>query len=135
MDARDVLVDTSLLIDHFRSKQKKDTILFNLAGRHHLFISSVTKFEFLVGAKSDQLPQIKAILDMFNVLAFDSKCAEIASNFFKYLQSKHQHTEFKDIFIAATASANRLPIATLNTKHYKGISEVSLIPISLAEDC
>ncbi len=126
MDTGSIVVDTSILIDHFRSRQKDNTILFKLSERHALFISSVTQFEFLVGAKPEQMEHIKAIIDVFQILAFDSKCAEIASDIFKSLKAEHQHAEFRDVFIAATAAANEMPLATLNIRHFKKINEVEL---------
>lgn len=132
MDAGNIVADTSILIDHFRSRQKDNTILFKLSEKHALFISSVTQFEFLVGTKPEQMKHIKAIIDVFQILPFDSKCAEIASNIVKSLKAEHQHAEFRDVFIAATAAANKMPLVTLNIKHFKKINEVELFSYKTA---
>ncbi len=127
MESREIIVDTSLLIDHFRSRQKNTTILYQLSEKYILSISSVTQFEFLVGAKKDQMAHIKEILDGMQILPFDSVCAEIASDIAKSLKTKHQHTEFRDIFIAATAISGKLPLSTLNFKHFKKIERLELL--------
>lgn len=35
--------------------------------------------------------------------------------------------EFRDIFIAATAIANNLPLLTLNEKHFSRVDNLSLV--------
>ena len=46
MEAGGVLIDTCVLIEHFRSRQKDNTILFGLSEKYTFYISAVTKFEF-----------------------------------------------------------------------------------------
>jgi tRNA(fMet)-specific endonuclease VapC len=35
--------------------------------------------------------------------------------------------EFRDIFIAATAIVNEMPVKTLNLKHFQRITEVGIV--------
>ena len=48
-------------------------------------------------------------------------------NGFNELKSKNQIIEVPDIFIAATAIHNKLPIATLNTNHFDRIPNTYVI--------
>ncbi len=121
------MIDTCVLIEHFRSRQKDNTILFRLNEKYTLYISSVTQFEFMVGAKPEYKEKIRTILDAFQILSFDSKCAEIASSIAESLKVKHRQTEFRDVFIAATAVSKKLPLSTLNIRHFKEIEGLKLI--------
>lgn len=60
---------------------------------------------------------------------FDSKAAKIASSIYKNLKSKNQIIEFRDIFIAATAIANDLPVSTLNIEHFKRVNDLKILEI------
>ena len=60
------------------------------------------------------------------LLPFDSRAAAKASSIFKDLKSKNQIIEFRDIFIAATAIANDLPISTLNVAHFKRVKDLEV---------
>ena len=50
MENRKVLIDTSILIDHFRKKVKTKTFLANLILNYNLFISIITDYEFRAGS-------------------------------------------------------------------------------------
>ncbi len=129
MESGKVLVDTSILIDHFRSKEKDRTILFKLSEAYDLFVSAVTRFEIMVGSKRDQMEQTTALLEGFSTIPFDYKCADIASTIAKSLRARHLQVEFRDVFIAATAIAINVPISTLNRKHFIQIEKLELIDV------
>ena len=61
-----------------------------------------------------------------SLLPFDSKVAVRASSIFKDRKSKNQIIEFRDIFIAATAIANNLPISTLNVAHFNRVKDLEI---------
>ena len=51
MESKDVLVDTTIIIDHLRKKNKSSTIFFKLVSDNYdLHISVITLFELLSGA-------------------------------------------------------------------------------------
>ena len=45
------------------------------------------------------------------------------------LKKKHLIIDLADIFIAAIAKTNRLPIATLNYKHFSKIEELKIVRV------
>ncbi len=53
--------------------------------------------------------------------------ADIASDIAKKLKTVNKIIEFRDIFIAATAIANNMPLSTLNVKHFKRIDDLELL--------
>lgn len=60
-------------------------------------------------------------------IPFDNEIAEVSSIIYQNLKENKQLIEFRDIFIAATAIANNLCIATLNTKHFERIRDIFLL--------
>lgn len=87
MEDRRILIDTSVVIDHFRKKNKQKSLLYELAKENILFLSAISKFEFLVGAKPTQLRQTKEIIGGFYILSFSSLVAEVASDIAKELKT------------------------------------------------
>ena len=127
MEDSRILIDTSVVIDHFRKKNKQKSLLYELAKENLLFLSAISKFEFLVGAKRTQIRQTKEIIGGFYILSFNSHVADVASDIAKKLRTKNKIIEFRDIFIAATAIANDMPLSTLNIKHFERIDALELI--------
>ena len=127
MEDSRILIDTSVVIDHFRKKNKQKSLLYEQAKENLLFLSAISKFEFLVGAKRTQIRQTKEIIGGFYILSFNSHVADVASDIAKKLRTKNKIIEFRDIFIAATAIANDMPLSTLNIKHFERIDALELI--------
>jgi predicted nucleic acid-binding protein len=127
LEDRRILIDTSVVIDHFRKKNKEKSLLYELSKVNTLFLSAISKFEFLVGTKNSQISQTEKIIEGFYILSFNSNVAEIASSIAKKLKAKNKIIEFRDIFIAATAIANSMPLTTLNIKHFNRIDDLELI--------
>jgi len=50
-----VLIDTTVLIEYFRSQNKTKTFFYALAGKNEaIYVSAITKFEIWVGNRPDQ---------------------------------------------------------------------------------
>ena len=67
------------------------------------------------------------VLSHLEVLDFDREQSKVASNIFRSLKSKNKLIEFRDIFIASCAITSNIPLATLNTKHFKRIDGLILL--------
>jgi len=126
LEDRRILIDTSVVIDHFRKKNKQQSLLYELSKENKLFLSAISKFEFLVGTKPAQIRQTEKIIEGFDILSFNSNAADVASDIAKKLKAKNKIIEFRDIFIAATAIANDIPLSTLNVKHFARIDDLEL---------
>ncbi len=126
MEDKRILIDTSVVIDHFRKKNKQLSLLYELSKGNRLFLSAISKFEFLVGTKLSQIRQTEKIIKGFDILSFNSNVADVASDIAKKLKAKNKIIEFRDIFIAATAIANDIPLSTLNVKHFERIDDLEL---------
>ena len=95
-------------------------------------ISTVTKYEIYSGATSEQLAFWDEILELISVLHFDNDATEFAININSGLKKKRKQIDIADLFIAATAMANKLPVATLNKKHFERIEGLRVIEMPLA---
>lgn len=123
-----VLVDTSILIDYFRKSDKSNSKLISLTRAGYTFqICVITEYEIYSGATIEQIPYWQEFLEKFKVLSFDSGAANDAVKINKALKVKRKQIAHSDLFIAAIAVSNNLPIATLNKKHFERIEGLTLV--------
>ena len=61
------------------------------------------------------------------MLPFDESVAEVAVDLNKALKRKSKQIDTADLFIAATAIVAKLPLATLNRKHFERIEELVIV--------
>ena len=123
-----VLTDTSILIDFFRKTDKANSVLINLFDQEYDFtISSITFYEIYSGTATNQLSFWRNLLQKTKVLVFDDNVAQAAIDINNELKRKLKQIEMADLFIAATAIANKLPFATLNKKHFERIDGLVII--------
>ena len=59
-------------------------------------------------------------------LPFDVNQSIIAAETFRELKRRNTLIEFRDILIASAAISERIPLATLNTKHFERIKALNL---------
>jgi len=91
-------------------------------------MSSVTFFELQCGVKNEKhIEDIDRLCKWIKNIPFDNELAEIASIIYHDLKRKNELIEFRDIFIAATAIAENLCLATLNTKHFERIIDITFV--------
>ncbi len=123
-----ILADTSILIDYFRKSDKSNSVLIALFDQGYDFsISAITHYEIYSGATVQQLPFWSSLLDRTKVLPFDETVSQLAINLNSALKRKRKQIGMADLFIAATAISNNLPLSTLNKKHFDRIDGLSLI--------
>lgn len=123
-----ILVDTSVLIDYFRKSDKEKAALVGLVKQGYTYcISSVTEYEIYRGALLGQIPFWDNLLQIIEVLPFDKAASRIAVDINAELRRKRKQIAIAYLFIAATAVANGLSLATLNKKHFDRIVELTLI--------
>ena len=129
METRALVVDTSVFIEYLRSKKKEQTIFQRLSNQSEIFISAVTLFELLIGAPSNEKwAEIKKLTEDIPVLGLTEEIAEQSAKIYHELKKSNKLIEYRDIFIAATALANDLPILTLNRKDFRRIKNLKVLP-------
>jgi predicted nucleic acid-binding protein len=134
MDASTILLDTSILIDFFRKRDKSKSVLHQLAGKNHFCISVITAFEMKIGIQTQaQQNDYDVLTKNIEILPVDGACIDEAVTMYKALKSTNTMIELADLLIGATAVSNSLPLATLNTKHFERIANVTLVDLPATE--
>lgn len=122
-----MVIDSNLFIEYFRAKDKSATALAQLPKGVPLFISAVSVFELFVGANTpERVAQTEVLLKFVWVLPMDEAVARLSGRLYDDLQRAGQKREFRDVMIAATAIHARLPLKTLNFRHFDQIPNLVL---------
>jgi len=127
MERENILIDTTILIDHLRKQRKDKTLFYRLSFQYNYMISSITEFEFSVGSTLPNREFVEKLLAKLPVLPFDSACVKTAIEMYHNLKLKNQLLPLPDIFIAATAITHDLQLLTLNRKHFERMKDLKLI--------
>lgn len=127
VDRERALVDTSILIDHLRRKDKEHSPFYRAAQRFDCSVSAVTEFEFRAGSTAANREFVDALLAVTPVLPFDSACVRVAADIFKNLKVTNRLIALPDLFIAATAITHGLPLLTLNLSHFERVDTLTLL--------
>jgi tRNA(fMet)-specific endonuclease VapC len=123
-----MVVDTGIFIEYLRSKDKSVTVLKSLSKNATLLTTSVSVYELMMGATSEEKAgYIKKLLDDVIVIPFDENAAIKASQIYNQLKKRNQLIEFRDIFIAAICVINQLPLLTLNKKHFARVEDLLIL--------
>jgi len=123
-----VCLDTSILIDFYRKKNKEKSAFFQLATKYKIFaVSIVTEYEIMIGTDSKQAEFWTDFFERVIILPFDKIANDAAIAITKQLKATNKLIEIPDIFIGATALANNLKIATFNKKHFERIPGLEII--------
>ena len=121
-----VLADTSLLIDFFRKSDKSKSQLVSLI-RKGFCICVITEYEIYSGATEQQLEYWQEFLKKITVINLDQSAVKEAVNINNQLKAERKQIDLADLFIAAIAISNNLPVATLNKKHFDRIESLLLV--------
>lgn len=114
----EIVVDTSILIDHLRGKQAaKDFLTQTIVKVGSLSCSVITRLEVLAGTRPGEEKAVSALLDLFKSIPVTDDTAEIAAAYMNRFAKSHGLT-VPDALIAATAKQQQATLATLDTKHF-----------------
>jgi predicted nucleic acid-binding protein len=128
MAEKHILIDTSILIEYYRKTDKSNSKWVALIRSGYDFsVSAVTRFEIYSGATASQIGFWETIFKSVNVLPFDADTADVAAKINAQLKRKRKQIDIADLFIAAAALKYKLPLATLNVKHFERIERLQLI--------
>jgi len=128
MADKKLMIDTSILIDYFRKKDKsKSRLVSHFREYDKIFISTITEFEIFNGASEAHKEFWETLLASLIVLDFNRVAARQSAKTIVQLKSKRKTIDKPDLFIAATAIAYGLRLDTLNTKHFIDIENLNLL--------
>ena len=125
-----MVVDTSILIDHLRKTTDKKTHFSKVQLESVLYCSSLSVYELYAGAVNEKLwLEAKKLLDTLIIIDASKEIAIIAAKLFQQMKGNFIGTT--DIFIAATALYLKLPVKTLNIKHFNRVEGLEILPNDL----
>lgn len=132
MENRGILVDTTILIDFLRKKNKEKTLLWKLKEMYTtISISSISVFELFAGAiDNSKVKNVQLLLKWLEVVEFDEELGEMAGRIFILLKMRNKIIDFRDLFIGTTAVFYNLEIATLNINHFVNIPNIKIFNTS-----
>lgn len=111
-----VLVDTDVLIEFLRSKQRAQEVLMSAAKSTDLYCSVVTVAELIAGMRVSEKDSTEKLLSGFHLLPVTEAIARQAG--FLRQQKKARPILLPDCLIAATAMEHHCALLTFNLKDY-----------------
>ena len=123
-----ILLDSSILIELFRKKDKEKTLFYSLAKTYKILcISWITYYEIGIGNRKTHSDYWEKLSEKLRILSFDKECSDNAITIYLDLLKANKMIDLADILIGATALTHNIPIATLNDKHFNRIKKLEII--------
>lgn len=128
MGKQTVMIDSCILIDYFRKADKSKSAWFQLINSgFDLAMSVIVKYEVYAGATPQQINFWKDTLSDVLILPLEEHCVDEAVVINAQLKLDRKQIGIADLLIAATAVSNKMPLATLNKRHFERINMLELI--------
>lgn len=124
-----ILIDTSVIVDFLRRKDKKNTWFYKLSlDDDSLAISILTHAELYSGRSVYENPKNKRYLDSIisrlNIITLDLPISTLGAR----LKAK-SNVDLLDCLIGATAMKGGYRLATLNIKHFREMKNLKLLKL------
>ena len=128
MEKHVICLDTSILIDYYRKKNKSKSFFFELAGQSDFFaVSSRTEYEIYIGSNIEQDKYWDDFFSKVISIPYSSVVNKQAIKIDRQLKAISKQIDTPDLMIAASAMVNGLKLATLNPKHFERIDGLEVI--------
>jgi predicted nucleic acid-binding protein len=122
-----VLVETTILVDYLRGSDAAAEYLDKARSEGGLLCSTVTQAELIVGSRTrGEIREIDQLLARFQNEPIASSDSTRAITWLR----KYYHSRgvgFHDCLLGAAAVRRKIPIATLNEKHFKALPGVKVV--------
>ena len=122
-----LLLDTSIIIDFQRAKQKQKTWLYQLANQgEDLYISIIAHTELHAGSSiwenKNQKKELETVISNLTVLPPSLEVSQMTGKL------RHDSgVKITDAIVAATAITNKLPLATFDKKDFPKVKKLKLV--------
>ncbi|MHC3439768.1 type II toxin-antitoxin system VapC family toxin [Natrialbaceae archaeon A-gly3] len=129
------LCDTSVLVDIDRGGVAERVEKLDAEGRHAISMVTVTElrlgielgFESASEAYHDAIDGLERLLARFEILPVSRAVAIDAATIIATLKQRGEPlNDLHDVYIAATARTERLPVLTANVSHFERIDELEV---------
>lgn len=128
-----VLVDTSMLIDYLRCKEKNKTPFYRIFSqpKYQPVISLITVTELWAGQSLKDKKTLRVVEELVKkckVIYLNLKTGKRAG---EILRQTNYQVSFQDAQIAALALENQLPLFTLDTQGFRKIKGLKFLSYNL----
>jgi len=118
-----LLLDTDILIEYLRGRQKAVEYLEGLTSDLHVSVISVA--ELFAGVRDEEERSLKQFLLAFTTLPVTEKVARLGGLYRRDYRPSHG-TGLADALIAATAEENGFGLVTFNRRHFPMVPEITV---------
>jgi len=124
-----ICIDSSVFIEYFRKSKKENSFFYKLLQKDfHGFVASIiVHFEIYKGVTLPQLSFWNNLFEDILVVPYTQKINQQSLIIHAQLKIIRKSIELQDLMIAATTKSSKIPLATLNKRHYKDIEGLELI--------
>lgn len=122
---RKIVVDTSVIIDFLRRKDKENSLLYRLA-EEDLSASIITHTELYAGKSiwenNETKETLEKVLSGLSLISLDKNISQEAGHI-----KSCANISLIDAIIASTAIVNNMELATLNIKDFEKIKNIKIV--------
>ncbi|KKQ41427.1 MAG: nucleic acid-binding protein [Microgenomates group bacterium GW2011_GWC1_37_8] len=123
-----LLVDTSVIIDYLRRKDKENSLIYKLSKKLDLKVSIITHAELYAGKSIwEKVPARKTLEVLFTGIKILPITKDLSIQAGK-IKAEHS-ISLIDAIIAATSLKTKIQLVTLNTIHFSSIKGLKLFKI------
>jgi len=128
---RVLILETTFLVDLERERLREAPgpahrfLASHSAERLH--VTAITAGELAAGASDEERPAWDELLGRFRILSIDREVCWRYGRLFSYLKDNGLLIAGNDLWIAAIAVSNGLPLATRNERHFRRIPELRVV--------
>ena len=127
-----MIVDTDILIDYLRGKEKASKLLDHYKSEESVETTGINVFELYHGAyKSEnstkQVSNPKGFLNRIRVHETSEDSMELAGKLAAELETEGEKIRAKDVLISGIALLENQSVLTYNKKHFKKVEELKLL--------
>jgi len=98
MENEIICIDTSVLIDYFRKKNKQNSFFYELTKHHSIFaVSVITEYEIYMGSNSEQEIFWNKFFERLSILQFNSEVVKCSVNIKKKLKKNRKNIDIPDL--------------------------------------
>lgn len=122
-----ILIDTSIIIDYLRQKDKSKTLLYYFGHhRYQLYASIITHAESYAGKsvweRKEAMELLEKLFSNIKILPLEERFSKKAG----LISATNHNLEIVDAIIASTAISFDLELATFNIKDFEKIEGIKL---------
>ena len=133
----EVVADTTVLIDLWRYRRAPRRLgdLKEKVGQAAILVPWITQAEFSRGAlfKGLSLEALAEFYKSFHLLALDQETMDTYCRLWVTMARAGHAPGYPDLWIAACASARKIPILTRNPRHFTHVPELDVIGYSIID--